>query len=150
MEHDLFRKPVSTFRNHALAAGFRPAKDHFNRRHERRATLFEPAGPRLLAVAQDTQIAPRSAPDARRAARRDALGLDALRPVPAQGAVRLRGRRDPLGRKRNQRQASAMRALHRMRPQRRDTATSGMGRRQHRLSAVSGVCPSARMNLLCG
>jgi hypothetical protein len=65
-----------------------------------------------------------------------ALGVDALRVVPASCAIRLRRRRDPLGRQGIERQATAMLTLYDMRQQRRDHSASKLGRRDCRLPAV--------------
>jgi hypothetical protein len=64
------------------------------------------------------------------------VGVDALWQVPAQSAVRVRRGRDPLGAKRIERQATAMRSLHRLRPQGRSDPASKLGRHQHELWAV--------------
>jgi hypothetical protein len=58
------------------------------------------------------QICSRPAPDAWRTAARDTEGVDALRAMSASRPARLRDRRDPLSRRRIQRQIAQLRKLH--------------------------------------
>jgi len=80
-----------------------------------------------------------STDDARRPAPRDTVAMALLRKMPAPLAARLRRACDPVGRWHFQRQAEAICALHRVRPQRGDHSASGLGRRRHWLPAVPGT-----------
>jgi hypothetical protein len=70
-----------------------------------------------------------------------AMAMASLREVSALRAAGVRRAGDPLGPERIERQATGVRAVHRVRPQGRDYSASGMGRRAHRLYAVPRRAP---------
>jgi hypothetical protein len=67
-----------------------------------------------------------------------AVGVGQLREVPAPCAARVRRGCHPLVPGHFERQAAPLRAMHRLRPPGRHAAASWVGRRAHRLYAVSG------------
>ena len=77
------------------------------------------------------------------------VGMGLLRKVLASRARRVCAPYDPMGRPRIKRQAQAVRAMHRVRPQGRDTTASRMGRRAYRISAIpNGVLEADFINPL--
>ena len=76
---------------------------------------------------------------ARRPTPRDAVALVELRALPTSRAAGVRGRCYPLGPRCVEQRPAGARALHALRPQRRDAPTSRLGRGERRLHAISGA-----------
>src|SRR5271170_1933406 len=74
------------------------------------------------------QQQPGTTANTRRLAAHDAVSVAALRIMPALFATRVRSTSDPVGRRHVERQAEAMRAVHGLLRQGRDTPASELGR----------------------